>query len=50
MNRFAEPSGWLSKPDFKRKEQMLSNYKDGQSMLVDISQAFAVAPRAFLIS
>jgi hypothetical protein len=30
--RFAEPVGWLSKPDFKRKEQLVSNYKsDGTS-------------------
>lgn len=28
---FAEPVGWLSKPDFKRKEQLLSNYTDGRS-------------------
>jgi hypothetical protein len=29
---FEEPVGWLSKPDFKRKEQALSNYKeDGSS-------------------
>ena len=27
---FSEPSGWLSKPDFKRKEQKLSQYKDGK--------------------
>jgi hypothetical protein len=27
---FEEPSGWLSKPDFKRKEQKLAAYKDGK--------------------